>query len=199
METPPRSCLRVLRRAVSLALPALLWVGTSTLAAAQQHAHTHGRLALSAAIDAQSITIGMEAPLDNFLGFERAPRTDGERRQVADMVSRLDAADKLFIPDPKAECTLAKVELVSDVLGLGTKATIGAALSRDSRKGPDAHADIDITIRFACAKADTARQIEVRLFEVFKRLRSIDAQVASGQGQFRRSLTPTDTKLTWGR
>jgi hypothetical protein len=55
-------------------LPALV-LPLASLALAQQP-HSHGRLALEVAVDPQTITLTMEAPLDNFLGFERAPRTD---------------------------------------------------------------------------------------------------------------------------
>jgi hypothetical protein len=108
-------------------LPALLLPLASLAIAQQQHAHSHGRLALEVAVDAQAITLTMEAPLDNFLGFERAPRTAAERKSVAAMVERLKAADTLFIPDPRAECRLSKVALESAVLGLGDNAKSSAA------------------------------------------------------------------------
>mgnify|MGYP003383444307 CR=1 FL=1 len=181
---------------------AAFWLATFLLAIgasshAQQHAHTHGRLALDVAVDASSITLQMEAPLDNFLGFERAPRTDAERRQVATMVARLKAADTLFVPDPKAGCTLSQVKLDSAVLALGEHAEPAAAAT--TGKDAQEHADIDIDITFTCTKADAARFVEVRLFDVFKAIRAIDAQVASSQGQFKRSLSKKASTLRWGQ
>jgi len=181
----------------------MLLLPMATLALAQQHAHTHGLLALDVAIDAQTLTLTTEAPLDNFLGFERAPRTDAERKSVAAMVQRLNAADKLFVVDPKAECRLSSVTLESEVLGLG--AADKPADAKPAAKGPEAHAahaahaDIDIAIVFNCAKAPLARQIDVRLFDAFPHLRTIAAQVASDQGQFKRSLNKSAPMLRWGR
>ena len=43
--------------------------------AAADTAHEHGALKLDVAIDGQLLLISMEAPLDNLLGFERAPRS----------------------------------------------------------------------------------------------------------------------------
>jgi len=191
-------------RAIS-ALAAVLAVALP--ATAQQHAHTHGRLALDVAVDAQSITLQIESPLDGFLGFERAPRTDAERKRVSDMVARLNAADQLFQPDPEAGCQLSKVALSSAVLGLGDakKEDHGHdhQHSHADKKGhdhaEDEHADIDVNIVFACAKAAEARFIDVKLFEAFKRIRTIDAQVASSQGQFKRTLRPNAPRLTLGR
>lgn len=184
-------------------LPALLLPLASLATAQHQHAHTHGRLAFTVAVDAQAITLTMQAPLDNFLGFERAPRTDAERKSVAAMVERLRAADTLFIPDSRAECRLSKVTLESAVLGLGDNAkrdaapVQGAAAKRQPAQ--DEHADIDVSMVFACAKATLARHIDVKLFDTFKRVQSIEAQVVSGQGQFKRSLSKAAPRLTWGR
>ena len=97
----------------------------------------------------------MEAPLDNFLGFERAPRTDAERKQVADMVSALNAADTLFVPDPKAGCRLSQVtlDLRCSVLARGEHAGRGSEPPRPGTAAHEEHADIDVDIVFTCAKA----------------------------------------------
>lgn len=172
--------------------------------AAQQHAHTHGRMSLDVAVDTQSITLAIESPLDGFLGFERAPRTDAERKRVADLVARLNAADQLFQPDPVAGCKLSKVELTSAALGLGTKKEEahdhGHGHSEKGGHGhDDEHADIDIDVVFTCAKAGDAKFIDVKLFEAYKRIRNIDAQVASPQVQFKRSLRPGASRLSLTR
>jgi hypothetical protein len=180
----------------------LLLLPMATLALAQQHAHTHGRLALDVTVDAQNLTLSMEAPLDNLLGFERAPRTDAERKRVAEMIRRLNAADKLFLPDPRAECRLSSVTLESRVLGLGTVGIPTGAMAETRGNvaiAHDDHADIDVAIVFSCANAARARQVEVRMFDAFPRLRDIDAQVASDQGQFKRSLNKAAPMLRWGR
>lgn len=176
-----------------LSLVCALALAAALPVAAHQHAHahapaqahTHGQLTLDVAIDAQTITLAVAAPLDSFLGFERAPRTDAERQRVADMVARLKAADQLFQPDAAAGCKLARVDLASAALGLG------AAQGTD----PGEHADIDVDIVFRCAKAADARFIDVKLFDAYPRLRSIEAQVAAPTGQFKRSLRPGAARL----
>lgn len=184
---PSRHAVRALAliaTASALALPVL----------AQQHAHTHGRLSMDVAVDAQTLTLTIESPLDGFLGFERAPRNDAERKRVSDLVARLKAADQLFQPDPAAACTLSKVTLNSAVLGLGD-----AKQEHDHAHAKDEHADIDIDIVFNCAQAAQARHVDVKLFEAFPRIRTIDAQVASPQGQFKRTLRPNAPRLQLGR
>ncbi|ABM59117.1 DUF2796 domain-containing protein [Verminephrobacter eiseniae] len=198
MDRPPRH----FRRAHCAALALSIWAAA---ASADEHAHTHGRLELDVAIDARSITLEIESPLDSFLGFEHAPRTDAQKKRVADMVARLNAADRLFRPDPAAECKLSRVALSSQALGLGDA-------EEESEHGPepatrkkpaagqqDEHADIDMTVVFSCAKASAARYIDIQLFNAFEGIRTIDAQVAAPQGQFKRRLSAPSPRLGWGR
>ena len=169
---------------------ALVLAATALSAAAHPQAHTHGLMALDVAVDAQTLTLAMSSPLDSFLGFERAPRTDAERQRVADMVARLKAADQLFQPDAAAGCKLTQVDLESAALGLGTAHEHGEKAE---------HGDIDVAIVFTCAKVAEARFIDIKLFDAYPRLRSIDAQVAAPQGQFKRSLRPGAARLALTR
>ena len=164
----------------------LVLAATALSAAAHPQAHTHGLMTLDVAVDARSITLAIAAPLDSFLGFERAPRSAAERQRVADMVARLKAADQLFEPDAAAACQLSRVDLESAALGLG------AAHGHGEK---DEHGDIAVDIVFTCARAAQARFIDIRLFDAYPRLRSIDAQVAAPQGQFKRSLRPGAARL----
>jgi hypothetical protein len=202
-----RALARRLFRSSSAAGTTLLAIGLAAglPAHAQQQAHTHGRLALDVAVDARAITISMEAPLDNFLGFERAPRTAAERRQVAELVARLNNAATLFIPDPAAGCRLDAVALESEVLDLPesdtdshghTDADADADTHTESHEG---HADIDARFTFTCTDGNQARFMDVQLFSAFKRIRTIDVQVAHGQGQVKRQLTRSATRLRWSK
>ena len=87
--------------------------------AQQQHAHVHGQIRLDVAIDGPTVVIDMESPLDNIVGFERAPKTAAEKKTAEDAIAQLRAADKLFVVDPAANCKLGPVDLRSSALGLG--------------------------------------------------------------------------------
>jgi hypothetical protein len=142
-------------------------------------AHQHGVLSLDIAVDVTQISVVMNAPLDNFVGFERAPLNDAERKRVDAAIQRLRAADVQFVVDPQAQCRLTHVKLTSSVLGLGTKGMSAA-------KGD--HADIDAVFEFTCANARLAKHLDVGLFEAFPGMKRIDVQVAAGKGQFKQTL-----------
>jgi hypothetical protein len=145
-------------------------------ACAEGHAHVHGVAKLDVAVEARDLTLRLESPLDNLLGFERPPRTDAERKQADAVVASLRAADTMFRIDPAARCTLANVVLASTALKLG-----------QPDPSEDGHADIDGSFEFHCADAAKAAYVDVALF-AFARMQRIDVQVATPRGQFRRDL-----------
>ena len=174
-------------------LPRPLFAAALCLAAsahAAGHAHEHGVVKLDIAIEAGKLTVQMESPLDNLVGFERAPRTDAERQRVDAAVARLKAAAALFKIDPAAGCTLASVELVSAPLNLG-KPEPGAV--------DDGHADLDGDFEFACKNSARAGFIDLGLFSAFSGMQRIDVQIAAPQGQFKRTLQRPASRITLSR
>jgi Protein of unknown function (DUF2796) len=84
---------------------AAMWLGLAAPLAslAQGHAHVHGGARLDIAVEPRRILLFFETPLDNLVGFERAPRTDAERRRADEAVARLKAGDQMFRFDPAAQ------------------------------------------------------------------------------------------------
>ena len=152
-------------------------------------AHVHGQIRLNVVIDGPAIVIEMESPLDNFVGFERAPRTEAETKAAEEAVAQLRAADQRFKIDPSANCKLGPVTLRSTALGLG-KSEEGAG---------EGHADLDGSFAFNCTNAAAAKFIDIDLFAAFKGPRQIEAQIAAPQGQFKRTLKRPATRLAWNK
>lgn len=151
--------------ALACALPA--WAGK---------AHEHGAARLDVAVDGTTLTIALDTPLDGLLGFERAPRSEAEKRAAEKAVATLRAADKLFAIDPAARCTPASVDLVSAPLKVGT-----AAPAKD-----DGHGDLEGTFTFQCQVVPAF--VDAGLFQAFPRLSRIDVQVAAPKGQHKQVL-----------
>ena len=173
---------------VTFATAALL-AAPLAASAQTQAAHVHGQIRLDVVVDGPTIVIAMESPLDNFVGFERAPRTDAEKKTAEDAIAHLRAADQLFKIDPAANCKLGPVTLRSAALGLG-KGEEGAT---------EGHADLDGSFAFNCTNTAAAKFIDVELFNAFKGPRQIEAQIAAPQGQFKRTLKRPATRLAWSK
>jgi hypothetical protein len=150
---------------------------TAATPASAGAAHEHGVARLDIAVDAGRISLQLDTPLDNLLGFERAPRSDAERNSAAAAVATLRAAERLFRIDPAAGCKLVKVELVSAALNLGA-----------AKSGPDEHADMDASFEFSCQAADKATFVDVELFAAFARLARLEVQVAGAKAQSQTTL-----------
>ena len=153
-------------------------------------AHVHGQLKLEIAVEGPTVTIAMEAPLDSLVGFERAPRTEAEKKTAQTAIAQLRAADRLFKIDAAGNCKLGPVELRSAALGLG-KSEAGAS--------SDGHADLHASFGFNCSHATQTRFIDLGLFEAFQGARQIEAQIVTPDGQFKRTLRRPATRLAWGK
>ncbi|MEJ8854094.1 DUF2796 domain-containing protein [Variovorax robiniae] len=177
---------RFLPRAAAAPLLALCLLNAQ---AQPGHAHVHGQVKLDVAIDVQAITIHVDAPLDSIVGFERAPRTDAERKTAQQALAQLRTAGKLFTIDPVAACTLSQVDLDAPALGFG-----------EARPGQAAgHGDLEGNIVFECRSPVLARYIDVGLFDAFPAIRQIDVQIATPDGQYQRTLKRPSSRLSWGR
>lgn len=146
--------------------------------------HEHGIATMDIAVDAKRIVVQFDSPLDNLVGFERAPRTDSERKRVDEAVARLKDGDQLFRFDAAAGCKLARTNLDSPVLGLGSNGQV-----------KDGHADLHASWEFDCADATQAAQVEVGLF-AFKQLKRVNVQLALPKGQAKRELKRPNGKLS---
>lgn len=147
-------------------------------------AHRHGVATLDIAADPGRLTVALDTPLDNLVGFERAPRTDPERQRADAAVAKLKDGAAMVRIDPDATCTLASVEIVSAALKLG------AAV--DMPKGE--HADLEATWTFNCT-GKPATFVDIGLFAAFARLGTLEVQSATGQRQARRILKRPATRI----
>ncbi|TXH37377.1 MAG: DUF2796 domain-containing protein [Burkholderiaceae bacterium] len=191
---------RRIRRHAALALV----LSTALMGAAQAAgAHQHGVAQLEVAADGNSLTVTLDTPLDNLLGFERGPRTDAERKAVQAMAQRLRDAARLVVPAAAASCQLQGVGLASDVIAPGLlAATPAAAASATPATAPSAagsgHADLEVVFRFQCAQPQALKSLDVTgLFQAHPRLKQLDAALAAPGVQRGAKLRPKQATLAW--
>jgi hypothetical protein len=147
----------------------------------------HGVARLDVAVDATSVNLFLEVPLDSLVGFEREPRSDDERKQVEVALAQLRNSVALFGIDPAAACAPRRVTLQSDTLGLGGPPDKGG------------HADVQGSYEFACKNAGRAGFVEARLFGAFARLRRVEVQAATRRGQLKATLVRPVTRVPLAR
>ena len=181
-------------------------VACMALAASAAHAgkaHEHGVVRLDVSVEGSRLTIDMVAALDNWLGFERAPRTDAERKAAAEVLARLrnpQQGTPLFVPDAAAQCQLVKAEVLAPVLEPGAKPAAKSATAPASppaaHKSGGEHADLEASYTFQCAQPTQLRNLELGLFDAYKRIQRIHVQVAGPKGQSKVTLKRPARSIT---
>jgi Protein of unknown function (DUF2796) len=158
---------------------------TATTVHAEAKPHEHGAMKVDVAIEGTRLTIDVEIPLDNLVGFERAPRTETERKSAAAALARMRAGADLFKANAEAQCAL-------------TSATVEApVLEPEARSRPASeHADIDATYVFQCAQPAQLVTLDVSIFDAFRRVKRIDVQVAGPKGQAKVVLRPPARRVS---
>ncbi|HLL09833.1 MAG TPA: DUF2796 domain-containing protein [Rubrivivax sp.] len=154
----------------------------SLAAAAAGQPHDHGVARLDVVVEPTRVVFDLQSPLDNIVGFERAPRTDAERERAKAALARLRKGAELFRIDAAAGCSLHSADLQAPVLE-------GAA---DSKGG---HADVQGHYEFHCNAGAKAGHVEIGLFEAFAGLRRLDLQVVTPRGQLKARLNRPTSRL----
>lgn len=155
-------------------------------------AHSHGSAELDVAVEAPAILVELRVPLHDLVGFERPPRNQAERERVEQAIARLEAADRLFRIDPAGGCALAAAAIEAPLLG---RQGDGAGAPSPAAAGQAAHGDLVGSFRFECRDARAARHLDLGLFPAFKSIRTVDARVASPDGQSAQRLRATQPRL----
>ena len=120
-------------------------------------AHVHGVAKIDLAVDGNKLTLSMEMPLDNIVGFEHLPKTDKQKAALAEAMKSLKDATDLFVPTAAADCKVEAVDVGDPFPGGKAKA--------------DGHADVDADYVFRCAQPAALKGLETKLFKRFERLR----------------------------
>ncbi len=159
-------------------------------------AHVHGTGSLQVAVDNDGLSLDMDTPLDNLLGFEHEPRNDKQKTAVRKMAQTLRDAARQFVLSPAAHCTLSSVHLASSVLDpklLGENSK-HQQVAKEEEAG---HADLDAGFTFTCTNPKELHDMEIKLFDSFPNLHQLDVQLVGPHGQAGMKLDSRQRRLTW--
>jgi len=173
---------------------ALAWLGVGAAALATPawagKAHEHGVAQLDIGVEPSRVSLILDTPLDNVLGYERAPRSDAERAAADALLAKLRAGDTLIRIDGQAACGAPKVEIKAPVLEPG-------AAGKDAKDG---HADLEAVWDFPCKSGAKAGFVDLGgLFDALPRLKRVNIQIATPRGQMKAVLTRGNTRIRLAR
>ena len=175
------------------ALSALCLVTT----AGAHEAHVHGVGKLDVALDNHTLSLHLDSPLINLVGFEHAATSAPDRQAVQTMGQLLHAAGSIFVTTPAAQCSVASVKLVSaalDPILLG-EAPSSVKDTQTAADKHDGHADLDGDFVFNCAHPERLQAIDVKLFTAFTGFHQVDVQAVTLKGQSAATLNAGNTSI----
>jgi hypothetical protein len=173
-------------------------------------AHEHGVAHMNVAVEGETLYIEFSSPAANIVGFEHHPATHEQKEIVKAAIEKLKAGEKHFVLSPKAQGTLVKSVVHTDIANKSKpKSDTGHSVEHDKHHEHDKkhdeehhdaaehdrHSDFKAEYRFVCKKPEKLAQIEVKLFSIFPAIEHIEAQILTGTKQTARDLTAKESKI----
>ncbi len=183
---------------------ALLLAGGAAPAAAQQRelgAHEHGKGTLNIALEGSRLTMELEAPGVDIVGFEHKAKSAKDKLAVSNAKKLLAKPLGLFQLPPAAGCVLkqatAKLEGEDDH---GHAHSHGKAKDAAPAAGKDDHdhAQFHAEYAFDCKSPAAITAIEFGYFAAFAGAEKLEVNLITAKGQSRFEVTRAKPRLDLG-
>ena len=166
-----------------LMLAALLAAPT---AAPAQHrhagAHVHGSGKLDIAIEGSKLSIALDSPADDILGFEHQPKTSAQKAKLENAVAKFKDAATIFKTPTDAACKLIKAE---------------AGLEQPDPKATKSseHADFAGAVEFECGAIAKLTTIDLGYFAAFPGAGKLAITIVTKKAQTTREATKSKPRI----
>ena len=159
--------------------------------------HTHGDAELAVVLENGVVTIELDTPLYNILGFEHAPETEAQKTAVETAEAQLGRAEALFTFNAKADCAVKSAAKDVHLFEHDDHSDHDDHDDHDEHKGhdEDAHKDVILQYEFACKNSNALSNVSVNLFELFGELSEIDATYLGPTTQRQVKLTAANSQM----
>ena len=173
--------------------------------AAEEHrelgVHEHGRGTLNIAVEGNKVTMELEVPGVDLVGFEHAAKTSRDKSAVEKAKTLLMAPLALFALPASAACrvTEAKVEVEIGEHDHDTKGQPKAAAGAEAEKGAaksEGHSEFHAQYALECAAPGNMTAIEFGYFRTFVGAQRLDVNVITPKGQSKFEVTRSNPNLS---
>jgi hypothetical protein len=198
---PTETGVQLMRAAVLFLVG--LGIAAPTLVAEAQHrelgVHEHGRGTLNIAVEGARVTMELEVPGADIVGFEHAAKTNQQKAAVAKAKTQLMTPLSLFVLPAVAGCKVndATVAIESsdhDHHKDPAKQTKGA-----TKHAPDdddrGHSKFRAQYALECASPSNLTAIDFAYFRTFAAAQKLDVNVITSKGQTKFEVTRTKPRI----
>lgn len=139
--------------------------------------HVHGAVTFNVALEGNVLSLEIDAPAINVLGFEKSPRNDDERQAVASVDAWLSAGRDIAGVPRAAGCRLQSVSYEAPKLGRG-------------------HADYRPRYAFRCDNPAALEWVELWALRRLKDVEKAEVNVISATMQRQDTLAPGSLRVS---
>lgn len=152
------------------------------------HAHVHGKGTLDIAVEGNRVSLALEAPGMDIVGFEHAAKSAAQKAAVEAAKKKLEQPLDLFKLPAAAKCKLveAKVTLEDEA---PAKGDAKASHNHAGHKAGDSHNAFRATYALDCEAPAQMSTLDADYFKVFKGADALTINLVSAKGQKSLSVT----------
>ena len=164
-------------------------------------AHIHGDAELAVVVDADVVTIELETPLYNLLGFEHHPKTAAQKAKVEMAEDQLQKGEALFVFNANAKCNLISESKAVHLFDEDHHDDEHDEHDDDEHhdehldEQEDSHKDVLLQYQYRCTKPSSLENVSINLFEFFEDMSDIDVTYLGPSTQKQVSLTRKNTQM----
>ena len=173
----------------------------------RQHGpHVHGHGTLDIAIEGQRVSMKLEVPGADIVGFEHVAKSKKDKAAVTAARKKLSSPLALFVLPKDAGCKLTKasVEVEAHVVEKEEKKKDGHSHGHGhaEKKGhshdhdEERHAEFHATYELACMEPAKLATITFKFFDTFKRSKELEVKLIAPKGQSKYEATPKNKTIT---
>ena len=145
----------------------------------EQHGvHEHGKVTFNVAVEGQRLVVELDAPADNVIGFEHAPRTQSEQARARDQAAWLQAGKGLVTFPAEAQCRFQ-----------------GASLQVPQWKTGDVHADYEVRLTYECSQPGQLSWLRLNLLDGLHDVREARVNLVTPSRQASEVVRSADTRV----
>ena len=160
------------------------------------NAHSHGDAELAIVLEGAMITVELETPLYNLLGFEHHPETAAQKAKVEMAEDQLQKGEALFVFNANAKCNLISESKAVHLFDEDHHDDEHDEHDEhDDDEQEDSHKDVLLQYQYRCTKPSSLENVSVNLFEFFEDMSDIDVTYLGPSTQKQVSLTRKNTQM----
>jgi Protein of unknown function (DUF2796) len=160
---------------------------TALGASAEEHrqlgAHVHGHGRLNIAIEGKKVSMELEVPGADIVGFEHEPSTPEQRAAVAQAKAKLANALVLFGPEAKAGCELDQVKVSTKAGHEDEHEHEAQAPAGHEDEAAHRHSEFHAEYTLSCSSPSRLTSMTFGYFNAFAGAQELDVSVIAPKGQ----------------